>query len=197
MMKLFHFSDNPNIDVFIPKPVRVAAERPVGFEWLNGPLVWAIQDSHEAMYLFPRECPRILLWRTPDTNEEDYGQWWQGSDARIIAYIEKAWLEPVCTETIYRYEFPVDAFEGIEDAGMWVAKSAVQPLNVDKLTYLPKEHQRCDVELRALDDLLPLKGILQTTLHASGIRLRNAQRWDKPGWMHSKKGRVISTAKPK
>lgn len=195
-MKLFHFSDNANIDVFVPRAVRVAVERPAGFEWLNGPLVWAIQDSYEAMYLFPRECPRILLWCTPDTTEEDYALWWQGSNAKVIAYIEKAWFERVCTEMIVRYEFPVDAFESIDDAGMWVAKSAVKPVTVDALTYLPKEHQRCQVELRVLDDLLPLKGVWQTTLHASGIRLRNAQRWGKPGWTHSKKGRVVPITEP-
>ncbi|MBT9316185.1 DUF6886 family protein [Leptothoe spongobia] len=122
-MQLFHFSDNPNIDVFVPRPVRIAAKRPIGLEWLNGPLVWAIQDSYEAMYLFPRECPRILLWRTPKTTEEDYQLWWKGSTAKFLVYIEKAWLNQVNTATLYRYNLPTEAFVSLEDAGMWVAKT--------------------------------------------------------------------------
>ena len=64
---LFHFSCDPAIELFVPRAVRTPAKRPLGHEWLNGPLVWAIDDWHQPMYLFPRDCPRILLWRTPST----------------------------------------------------------------------------------------------------------------------------------
>ena len=33
------------------------------------------------------------------------------------------------------------------------------------------------IELRVMQDLSPLKGVWSTTLHASGIRLRNASNW--------------------
>jgi hypothetical protein len=33
------------------------------------------------------------------------------------------------------------------------------------------------VELRVLDRLTPLRGVWDSSLHASGIRLRNAQGW--------------------
>ncbi|EJJ30524.1 hypothetical protein PMI11_01145 [Rhizobium sp. CF142] len=89
MMRLFHFSDDPAIAVFEPRPVRVPSERLAGMEWLNGPLVWAIDDIHDFMYLFPRDCPRILIWATPETLDEDrrlLGDW------RGAAYIERGWL---------------------------------------------------------------------------------------------------------
>jgi hypothetical protein len=41
-MRLFHFSDDPAIAIFTPRPVRVPAQRAPGREWLNGTLVWAI-----------------------------------------------------------------------------------------------------------------------------------------------------------
>ena len=195
-MRLFHFSDNPDIDIFIPRPVRVLVERPLGMQWLNGPLVWAIDDAHEAMYLFPRECPRVLLWTTPETTPEDYEHWWQGSCSRVLAYIETAWLERVQTETIYRYEMPSATFADIGDAGMWVSKVAVKPLRLKALSNLPQEHRARDVELRVLENLLPLKGVWNSSLHASGIRLRNAQHWGEPGWTHSKRGRVVPVTKP-
>ena len=195
-MRLFHFSDNPSIDIFIPRPVRVPVERPLGSQWLNGPLVWAIDDAHRPMYLFPRECPRILLWTTPETKREDYDYWWQGSSKKVLAYIEEACLERVQTETIYRYEMPSTTFEDIRDAGMWVSKVAVKPLRLETLSNLPQEHQAHDVELRVLENLLPLKGVWRSSLHASGIRLRNAQHWGQPSWTHSKRDRVVPVTEP-
>lgn len=88
-----------------------------------------------------------------------------------------------------------EAFEDLDDAGMWVAKEPVQPLRRDTLADLTAKLRARDVELRVVESLTPLKGVWQTTLHASGIRLRNAQGWGKPGWTHSKVGREIVTEK--
>jgi hypothetical protein len=191
-MRLFHFSDDPGITRFSPKSVRTPAERPEGMEWLNGPLVWAIDEWHEPMYLFPRECPRILLWATPETTAQDRLQWLGESEHRMIAYIETDWLEQVKHGVIHRYELPASQFENLDDAGMWVSRSAVEPLSVDKLTSLPEELRTRNVELRAIDRLSPLKPVWRSSLHASGIRLRNAQDWDSPAWTHSKKGRPVA-----
>ena len=190
-MRLFHFSDNLDIDIFIPRPVRISVERPLGMAWLNGPLVWAIDEKHQPMYLFPRECPRVLLWTTPGTTTGDHDYWWQGSRSKVLAYIEEAWLGRVQGETIYRYEMPSSTFEDLDDAGMWVSKVAVKPSRLEALSNLPKEHQAYDVELRVLENLLPLKEVWNSSLHASGIRLRNAQRWGEPSWTHSKRVRVV------
>jgi hypothetical protein len=195
-MRLFHFSEDPTIALFVPRSVHVPVERPHEMAWLNGPLVWAIDDEHQAMYLFPRECPRILLWTTPTTKAEDYDHWWQGSRCRVLAYIEEAWFERVRNATIYRYEMPVPPFKDINDAGMWVSKTAVKPLRLDALSDLLEEHRARDVELRVVETLLPLKGVWRTSLHASGIRLRNAKGWGEPGWTHSNKGRVVAITEP-
>ncbi len=60
---------------------------------------------------------------------------------------------------------------------MWVARGTVQPTKVTALADLPAELKSRNVELRALDSLVPLKWLWDTTLHASGIRLRNAKGW--------------------
>ena len=114
----------------------------------------------------------------------------------MLTYVEKAWLGRINKAIIYRYEMPSLTFEDLDDAGMWVSKVAVKPLGRDTLLDLPKEHQACDIELRVLDNLLPLKEVWNSSLHASGIRLRNAQHWGEPGWTHSKKGRIVSVTKP-
>ena len=56
--RLFHFSDNDTIKLFHPRPVCVPVERLKGLEWLNGPLVWAIDEWHQPMYMFP-SCKMI------------------------------------------------------------------------------------------------------------------------------------------
>ena len=171
-MRLFHFSDNPAIAVFEPRPVRIPSERPPGREWLNGPLVWAIDDIHDFMYLFPRDCPRILVWAKPETSQEDrrrLGDW------RGFAYIERAWLERLQAETIHRYEMPTEGFEDLRDAGMWVSRRNVVPLALTALFGLDREFALRGIELKVVDSLMPVKAMQHTTLHVSAIRLRNAR----------------------
>ena len=153
-------------------------------EWLNGPLVWAIDAWHAPMYLFPRECPRILVWPTPETNDSDRERWFD-TDVRMIAYVEMAWLERIRVATLCRYTFTSAGFENIEDAGMWVSRHAVTPIDVTSLNDLPARLRECDVLLRPVENLLPLKPVWNSSLHASGIRLRNARDWGEPGWPHS------------
>jgi hypothetical protein len=185
-VRLFHFSEAPDIEIFIPRPVRVPVERPQGSAWLNGPLVWAIDEWHEPMYLFPRECPRILVWPTAETTDEDIAQWFDDEPKRMIAHVETEWLSRLRTATIYRYELPVAAFENLNDVGMWVSRRPVAPLAVDELTNLIEELNSRNVELRTVDSLLSLKDVWKTSLHASGVRLRNVEGWGEPGWPHSK-----------
>ena len=185
-MNLFHFSERPDIAVFEPRPVRVAAARRPGWEWLNGPLVWAIDEWHAPLYLFPRECPRILIWPTEHSTEDDRRRWFGDSDARMIAFVEEASLAELSAARIHRYELPAQPFESLNDAGMWVSREAVTPSGMATLSDLPEELAARDVGLRVVDSLLPLRGLWQTTLHASGIRLRNVHGWGEPGWPHSR-----------
>lgn len=176
-MRLHHFSDDPGILRFVPRPVAVPAERGPGMAWLNGPLVWAIEEDWQALYLFPRDCPRILLRPRPETTPEDLARWFPPGSARMIAHVETAWLDRLRAEPIHRYDLPTVAFEALEDAGMWVSREIVEPLGVETLTDLPTALAAQGVELRAMDSLLPLRDVWATSLQASGIRLRNARGW--------------------
>jgi len=174
---LFHFSDDPSIRRFDPRPVRVPATRPEGFDWLNGPLVWAIDDWHQPMYYFPRDCPRILLWPTPSTTDADRSRLFGQSRARMLAFVEADWMPALERAQIHRYEFAPEAFVALDDAGMWVSRTAVEPLDCTRLDDLPGHLRTADVELRVLAELTPLRDVWSTSLHASGIRLRNARGW--------------------
>lgn len=177
-MRLFHFSENPAIRTFTPRPVLIPSKRPPGREWLNGPLVWAIDEWHQPMYLFPRDCPRILIWPTEHTTAEDYERHWGGSSSRMIAFIERGWLPALNSSSICRYEFPAAPFECLHDAGMWVSRTAMRPLSRNMIADLPAALAFHDVELRPQDDLVRFKDLWSTSLHVSGIRLRNAAGWN-------------------
>lgn len=175
---LFHFSEDPTIAIFEPRPVRVPAERPPGHDWLNGPLVWAIDAWHEPLYFFPRDCPRVLLWRTAATTAADLDRWWRGDRGwRMQAHIEAAWLDRLRSTAVYRYAFAPDRFERLADAGMCVCRTTVRPLAVEPVGDLLAALARADVELHVMSDLLPLKGVWASSVKASGIRLRNAAGW--------------------
>ena len=174
-MRLSHFSQDGTIEKFVPRPVLVRSQRPPGMGWLNRPLVWAIQEDHDFLYHFPRDCPRILLWATEKTNDTDRADWL--GEQRAAAYIEQRWLEALSTTTLYRYDMPTDNFEPLNDAGMWVSRTTVLPLARAEITNLPAGFASRGVDLRIVDSLAPLKQLWKTTLHISGIRLRNAQGW--------------------
>jgi hypothetical protein len=171
-MRLYHFSQTKEIGTFAPRPVLVPSSRPPGMDWLNGPLVWAIQEDHDFLYHFPRDCPRILIWATPSTQEPDRARW-LGSH-RAAAYIERNWLAALSTTTLYRYDMPPESFEPLSDAGMWVSRSIIVPLTQTEIIELPATFAPRGVDLRIVDSFLPLKPLWNTTLHTSGIRLRNA-----------------------
>ena len=177
-MVLHHFSSEPEITRFDPRPVRVPSPRPAGRDWLNGPLVWAIETAWRGLYLFPRDCPRILLRRTANTNVEDSTRWFGESPAEMIAYVETRWVTEIERAILYRYDLPELNFEDLADAGMWVSRSAVVPTRVERLSDLPVQLAGAQVELRPVASLSFLRDVWSTSLHASGIRLRNAKGWN-------------------
>ena len=174
-MKLFHFSEEAGIEEFVPRAVE--AVRSPEREWLNEPLVWAIDDWHQPMYLFPRDCPRILVWPVATTSASDRERWFGTSGSRMIAHVEEGWLERIGSTRLYRYEFLPDSFVCLDDAGMWVSRCSVTPSAVEALDDLPGTLREAGVELRAMPSLAPLRDAWATTLHVSGIRLRNARGW--------------------
>lgn len=63
---------------------------------------------------------------------------------------------------------------------MWVSRTAVEPLRVDVIGDLFGALRQAEVELRVMETLVPLRSVWSTSLHASGVRLRNAAGWLMP-----------------
>ncbi|WP_337266975.1 DUF6886 family protein [Oryzifoliimicrobium ureilyticus] len=175
-MRLFHFSENPAIEVFAPRELANPKPRPPGREWLNGPLVWAIEERFQFLYFFPRNCPRIVIWAEPQTKELERQKWL--GDRKAAAYVEHDWMAAMRTTTIYRYHLPIDGFTDLQDAGMWVAESTIIPRSCEPVSNLEAALEAMHVELRPVDRLTFLRALWDTGLHVSGIRLSKAKGWD-------------------
>ena len=72
--------------------------------------------------------------------------------------------------TINRYLTPADTFEDLDDVGMWVSRTAVVPLGLDRLDDLPARLDADRVELRTLSPLTLLTSLWRTTLLFIGFR---------------------------
>ena len=169
-MKLYHFSEDPDIAVFIP---RTPEHRPE-----IEPMVWTVDEERAWTYLFPSDCPRVLLWPTPGTTNEDLARWFGGNAKARIACIEWRWLGAMHTTFLFRYAMDPGHFRPMEgDSWMLVSREPEVPLAVEPVGDLVSALEREGVELRLMPTLAPLFGAWQHSFHFSGIRLRNAVGW--------------------
>ncbi|MGE3075786.1 MAG: DUF6886 family protein [Dehalococcoidia bacterium] len=169
-MRLFHFSENPHIERFVP---RSPEKRPE-----VEPMVWAVAEDFAWTYLFPRDCPRVLLWGTAATSASDCARWLGGDPKARIGCIEWGWLERMHRTELHRYEFESSGFRPlVDDEWMLVSREEETPLSVSPVGDLVEALRTENVELRLMRTLAPLYGAWESTIHFSGIRLRNATGW--------------------
>ena len=172
-MSLYHFSEDPTIARFVPRPPLARPE--------VEPLVWAIDAWHAPVYFFPRDCPRVCFWPLPTTTPDDAARYWATVPARMVIAIESGWLERTRTIRLYRYLMPEETFADIHDHGVHVSREPVVPLRVEPVGDLLAVLADAAVELRITPSIVPLgRAMIQTTLHFSLIRMRNARGWTDP-----------------
>lgn len=165
--ELWHVSEDPTIEVFVPHHQPLHA--------LDEPLVWAVDTWHMPLYWFPRDCPRACWWAKDDTTDEDVERWLDGDRTRRVSAVESAWLERLRAVRLYAYRLPDDSFEPWDK--FFVSRDTVTPLELVELGDLLARHADAGIELRIAVTLYPLwDTVIRTTLECSGIRLRNAVR---------------------
>lgn len=169
-MKLYHFSEDPNISTFIPRSPEMRPE--------VEPMVWTVDEERAWTYLFPRDCPRILLWPTRETTSDDLDRWFGGNADARIACTEWRWLDAMHETALFRYELDPARFRPLEDdPWMVVSLHEETPRSVEPVGDLLAALAAQSVELRLLPSLAPLFGAWEHSFHFSGIRLRNAVGW--------------------
>ena len=77
---LYHFSEEPTIERFVPRPVKVGPS--------DEKLVWAIDSAHCHQFYFPRDCPRVIISKSPHTSAKDTETFFGHTTATVIAAIE-------------------------------------------------------------------------------------------------------------
>ena len=145
-MRLFHVSEEANIDVFIPRiPYRKDMDKSNG-------LVWALTEEHLPQFLTPRECPRVTYRITETTSQEDIEKFFS-STGRYCVAIEYDWYEKMASTTLYVYEFSNTNFYFDKCAGFYVSDQIEKPISVIKYDDLFGELFKRNVEVRIIDNL--------------------------------------------
>ena len=166
-MRLFHYSEEADIEIFEPRPSK--------YHDFN--VVWAVGEEVAVNFLTPRDCPRITYGMDAHTNAADHERWLSHSATERIIAIESGWLERLRNCTLYEYEMPPESF-ALEDtpAAHYISRQTITPLKRRVINDLLAELASRNVELRVLPSLWPLRDqIAASTLRFSIYRMRNAQ----------------------
>ena len=168
-MKLFHVSEEPDIDKFIPRiPSRKDMDKSKG-------LVWALTEPALPNWLTPRDCPRVGYRVTEESTQEDINKFLSSSSRHCVA-IEYGWHKRMLDTTLYVYEFEPTNFYFDESAGFYVSDQTEIPVSVTKYENLYEELFKRNVEVRILNNLWELgEAVQQSTLKWSLCRMANAQ----------------------
>lgn len=165
--RLFHFSESSAITRFTP---HVPATNPS-----EPPQVWAIDELHQALYWFPRDCPRVAVWPRTADERPQFEATFCTTAPRVHA-MEAGWLQRLRECELFRYELPAAPFVPWEKAsGQWVADCDVEPLSVEPVGDLLALHAAAGVELRIVPSLWPMVDRVQSDeWDFSIVRLSNA-----------------------
>jgi hypothetical protein len=168
--RLFHFSDDPNITRFEPRPPPSAASG------VTDHVVWAVGERLRHNYLLPRDCPRVTFYARPESLPADVERLLGQTSARYVVAIEAGWMPALRQGRLYQYELPPDTFVPIDEgAGYYISRAIVMPLGLMAIDDLLSELLACDIELRVMPSLWPLcDAVVASSLHFSCIRMRNA-----------------------
>jgi hypothetical protein len=161
---LFHISEHSGIVEFIPRPSK----------YTEYPVVWAIDAARLRNYLVPRDCPRVTYYAGPQTTDADRERL-LGSSAAVLA-VEAKWWPRIRSCRLFSYRLPPGTFELMdEDAGYFVSRESVRPLEVEVIDDPITALLARDVELRIVPELDSLRAaVVASSLRFSIIRMGNA-----------------------
>lgn len=167
--ELLHFSDRSDIEIFHPRVAPTSRE--------PDPYVWAVDEFHSPSYLFPRQCPRAMAWRTSESAESDVRAL-LGPGADRVHVIEYGWLTAMQTAELYAYRLPRAQFRPLspDETHAYVASVSVTPLGpAERVGDLLALHRAAGIQLRLVERLWPWwDAVAASSLGFGGIRLRNA-----------------------
>lgn len=169
-MRLFHVSEEPDIQVFEPRlPKRRDLDQTVG-------LVWAIDEGRLPNFLTPRDCPRVTYHVGTQTTDFDKKRFFSSPGVSHAVIVESKWFHIMKNTTLYVYEFHTEDFV-LQDniAGYYVAKTTQYPKEKYVFADLFSQLMKRNIEIRIIDNLWDIADDVKTsTLNWSLCRMANA-----------------------
>ena len=164
-LRLYHFSDQPGIEVFTPRLSRT-----------GGALVWAIEEKYAFKYLLPRDCPRVTFWPGERTTAKDVRRLMGCTNAGYVVAVEKGWMPRILACKLYRYAFdPAGFVLQDECAGYYISDAPQTPGECTVIEGAFSALLACDIELRIVDELWTLRDmVVESSLDYSIIRFASA-----------------------
>ena len=179
-MRLFHVSEEPDIEIFNPRiPDRCDMDKSVG-------LVWAVDEQRLPNFLFPRNCPRVTYHINKNTTLSDKAEFFTSPQSDYCGVIENSWFNAMCSTTLYLYEFDTAGFE-LQDnvAGYYVSKTVQKPVAKHTVTDLFSELFKRNVEIRLVENLWDIADkVKKSSLNWSLCRMgyakpkKDVRSWD-------------------
>ncbi|MEC0240332.1 hypothetical protein P4H66_10770 [Paenibacillus dokdonensis] len=162
-MKLYHFSEEENIEIFHPRIKANRTELP--------PVVWAIDEAHEFTFFVPRNCPRIVYTRHDGITEEDEIRFFGHTSSKRVITMETGWYSRIMGTTLYRYELPRETFELFDEtAGYFISREMVKPVEKTEIRDSLQRLMNLGIDVRFTPDLYPLReAILHSSVKDFGI----------------------------
>ena len=149
-MRLFHVSEDPNVDIFHPRLPRRSDMDP------NVGLVWSLTEPALPNWLFPRDCPRVGYRICDNVTPEDKEKFFVSGASHVVT-IEQDWHERQKNATLYVYEFDPANFYFDEVASFYVSQQSETPIDMVTHTDLYAELFRRGAEVRLVDNLWLLR----------------------------------------
>lgn len=162
-MKLYHFSEEADIEVFHPRVKANRTDMP--------PVVWAIDEMHAFTFFAPRNCPRIVYARHEGLHEDDEKRFFGHTSSKTVIVFENRWYNRILVTTLFRYELPPETFELFDaTAGYFISREMVKPVEKTEISDPLPRLMRMGIDVRFTPDLYPLRdAVLNSSLTQFGI----------------------------
>ncbi len=149
-MKLYHISDNSNIDYFKPRiPTNTKA-------WPNlaKSYVWSVSDEMVHNYYFPRFCPRVCRMIGPQSSQQEKDLFHNNGIYKSIIHVEESRRKEIESCVLYRYEFNLINFYPVDyDAGYYISEKVEYPTGKVKIENLLDILQNLSVKVQWVKNL--------------------------------------------
>ena len=165
-MLRYHYSENDAIEVFQP---RVPLRHPD-----SPPRVYAIDAEHRGLYFLPRDCARVGIWCTPDTDVADQAAFAASTTSRMLILVDASQAALWRSGEIYEYTFEEDeGWLDTGDHGCWISEVSQAPTAGRWITDLPQAANEEGVEVQIVPNLIAAGEAWRAhaTLHVSAIRM--------------------------